>query len=118
MPILRVMQDFAPIGGIGGIPADTGKRQDRSQRGAAKKTAEKAKTLSSDSGEEYFPTPFEEPTAALVEALDRLRATGALSPSEETTRRLLRGVKYYHNHPSTPPEETEADAIVKPEGSP
>jgi hypothetical protein len=47
----------------------------------------------------------------LVEALDRLRATGQLNPAEETTRRLLRGQKYYHGHPKHPTPVDDDDHL-------
>jgi hypothetical protein len=109
-PILKVMEDFSPIGHIGGIPADAGRRQDRGQRGPAKRSSGETASPSRESGDDYLPGNIEEPPSPLVEALDRLRATGNLGPSEETTRRILRGQRYYQERQpqAAPPDEAEA----------
>lgn len=110
MPILRVMNDLPSIGGIGSIPADAGRRQGREQRDApGRKPVADAKPPVSDSGDDYPPAVMEEPAAKLVEALDRLRATHALAPSEETTRRLLHGKRYYQEQAPLPSRSDDGD---------
>lgn len=110
MPILGMMQDIPSINSIGGIPADAGRRQGRGQRDTpGRRPSSEAKRPGAESGDDYPPAPMEEPTMALVEALDRLRATHALSPAEETTRRLLRGQRYYQEK-HLPPATADGDA--------
>jgi hypothetical protein len=100
------MDDIPHINGIGSIPADAGRRQDRGQRDTpGRKPSPDAKRAPATIVDDYQPAAADEPTAALVEALDRLRATHALSPAEETTRRMLRGQRYYQERRPTPATE-------------
>jgi len=112
------MEDLPSIGRIGAIRTDTNRRQDREQRDP-KRRKEPADDQTGKrvepADDEYQPSAIQEPTASLVETLDRLRATGQLNPAEETTRRLLRGIRYYHDQPHRPPDDVPMPETQSPD---
>ncbi len=103
------MADYPFIGNIGSIPADLGQAPGRGQREPkGRKPPAGNLTTPADSADDYPPAPLVEPTASLVETLDRLRATHEVASSEETTRRHLVGQRYYHRTPPTTVEGMDA----------
>lgn len=119
------MADIPPVSGVAPIPSDGGRRRGREQEDELEtKRFKRIRRLIKEEealfGDDYHPQPIEEPTAALVEVLDRLRATQADVRTEETTRRHLRGQKYYHDQkpPVVPGGLSALDPTVPPEPSP
>ena len=89
------MADHISIPGLNGISGEPprqgqGKRQ-RSKPGAALERKPGTPT----SAEELAEPSANDPTTALVQALDRLRATHELRPAETELVRAMRGMRYY-----------------------
>ncbi len=84
--ISGVSGDPSRQGGLGGRPRPRSTETERIRRGEAR-TAEAPAV----SAEETVP----DPTASLIQALDRLRATAELRPADVEVVRMLRGVRHY-----------------------
>lgn len=94
------MADTPPVSGVGGISGDLPRKG-----GAAPHRQTGAKRRVVGDGlpivDEVQPEPAPDPTRALIEALDRLRATEEPLPSELAVIRALRGAKYYQDESTT-----------------
>jgi hypothetical protein len=89
------MADTPPLSGVGGISGDLPQG-----RGSAARRPPRGKTRPADEAPPSAPgeaEPPPDPTRALIEALDRLRATGEPRPSEEAVLRALRGARHYQD---------------------
>ena len=90
------MVDTPPVLGVGGISGDLPRKGGFTSR---RQPGGKAKQQSEErpSGGDDQPVPLPDPNQALIEALDRLRATEEPRPSEAAVARALRGAKYYQD---------------------
>lgn len=90
------MADSPPIPGLSGIPGDLsrqGGRRPPHRRGHGLEPEAKPEVQATTA--DAPPTPIEDPTAPLIQALDRLRATQELRPVEHELVRALRGARHY-----------------------
>ena len=89
------MADHISIPGLNGISGEP-PRQGRGQRQRTKPGAAlERKPGTPPPTEELVDAPVDDPTTALVQALDRLRATHELQPAEAELVRAMRGMRYY-----------------------
>ena len=90
------MADTPPVLGVGGISGDLPRKGGFAPQG---KTGAKRRAVGDGLPivAEDQPEPAPDPTRALIEALDRLRATEEPLPSELAVIRALRGAKYYQD---------------------
>lgn len=114
-----MMADTPAVPGVGGVSGDPSRQgglagrqrpppKAPGERGAGGKDGQDGAILESK------PQPID-PTAVLVEALDRLRATAELRPVEEELMRAMRGARHYqeesrHGLPVIPDPEAQEQA--------
>lgn len=84
------------LGGLSGDPRQSGGRMPspRSKSGPALERKPGTQPTTPEIAES---APAEDPTARLIQALDRLRATQELRPVETELVRALRGARYYQD---------------------
>lgn len=107
------MADYGSVSGVAGVPGDPSRQGGLPSRRRPPSTAPRRGLVEP---EEYdsggYPLQSQDPTAPLVEALDRLRATDELRPADAQMVRLLRGAKYYQEESrSWQRARTKPDAV-------
>ena len=113
------MADHISIPGLNGISGEP-PRQGQGQRQRSKPGAAlERKPGTPPPPEALADPPADDPTTALVQALDRLRATHELRPAETELVRAMRGMRYYqeesrHDLPSLDDPEA-SDGSLPPD---
>jgi hypothetical protein len=123
LPMLEGMADELPIvTGPARLTLDINRQQGRGGNPRAPKARFVAgKPGSPDNGrDDYEPSEgfADESPTELVQALDRMRTVGDLNPpTEETTRKILRGQLYYQRLPA-PSVELQGEQPLEPPAPP
>ncbi len=98
---MQQMADPGSIPGLTGISGDLGRQSGgRLPRPRKPGTPAEAKPEPEASNAAAVVPPLDDPTATLIQALDRLRATHELRPVETELARMLRGVRHYKEESS------------------
>ena len=93
------MADAAPVTGISGVSGDPSRQGGLGGRPRPRSTEterfRRGESRPAEAPADGAGAAAEDPTAALIEALDRLRATATVRPADVEVVRMLRGMRHY-----------------------
>ena len=93
------MADTVPVTGISGVSGDPSRQGGLGGRPRPRSTEterfRRGESRPADAPVEGPEVVAEDPTASLIQALDRLRATATVRPADVEVVRMLRGMRHY-----------------------